>query len=58
MPVYVVAVLVAPFYMRFAQTRKYTRIAVLSLLILLRWKVPEPLLIIASAVAGLLLYSH
>ncbi len=33
-------------------------IAVTSLLLLLKWKIPEPLLIGASAVAGLLLYAR
>jgi chromate transporter len=88
LPVYLVVVLIAPYYRRFAsnpQMHAFVRgvtaaatgaiagavvvlarraiydlstalIALAALLLLLRWKLPEPLLIAASAIAGLLLH--
>src|SRR6266404_7879299 len=73
-PVYLIVVLLAPSYKRWAknpQLNAFVRgvtaaatgaiagavIALASLLILLRWKVPEPILIACAAVAGLLLHA-
>jgi len=89
LPVYLMIVIVAPFYRRFSNNRSIKAfvtgvtaaatgaiagavfvlarhsihdvptfaIAGLSLLVLWRWKVPEPLIVAGSGIAGLLLFS-
>ena len=88
LPVYIVVVLVAPYYKRFAQNPQLrsfvagvtasatgaiagavvvlakravhdvptAMIALVTLMLQFRWKLPEPLLIVAAGIAGLLLF--
>lgn len=90
LPVYLVVIIFAPYYKRFAknpQLKAFVRgvtaaatgaiagavvvlarrsihdvttavIAVISVLVLFKWKVPEPLLIAAAGIAGLVLYQR